>query len=280
MRQFRTFEWAIAAAKEKLKTSDIVNTGHWQGIDIKQKPEMATYELLNWSFQVADLQTPVDRLTNSLDYWRADIKPNLPWSDDHFEERVCGKPLNPARSWEWWPYSKSAAGHLDNGGKFNHNYLERYWPKFAGQMKPSYTVDDYLQVTDYVHTGIYHKYGDLNDVVNLLVREPTTRQAYMPVFFPEDTGAVHRGRLPCSLGYHFIHRDGFCHIVYYLRSCDFVRHFRDDIYLTLRLLLWVIEQCASKSEQWKQVKPGTFTMHITSLHMFRNDYINIFGGKS
>jgi thymidylate synthase len=274
MRIFPTFTWAIFAAQEKLQTSNIVNTGHWQGVDIKSKPEMATYELLNWSFQVK-----TDQRTN-LNYWRDDIKPNLPWADDHFEERVCGQPINPGKTWEWWPYAKSAAGHTDSTfGKFNHNYMERYWPKHAGHPYATKEPNEYPVVMRPDNMGIYHNYGDLNDVVDLLVREPTTRQAYMPVFFPEDTGAVHKGRLPCSLGYHFIQRDGLCHIVYYLRSCDFIRHFRDDIYLTLRLLLWVIEQAASKSEQWRDVKPGIFTMHITSLHLFRNDYNNLFGAN-
>jgi thymidylate synthase len=281
---FLTFAAAIMDAQERFQRSHVVNTGHWQGVDIKMKPEMATYEVLNWSCKVPLANKANPHLDAFLPHWRDDIKPNLPWADDHFEERVCGQPINPGKTWEWWPYAKSASGHLDNGGKFNHNYMERYWPKYAGWDKPTYVVDDYPE-PPYLHPkvlrnrGIYHSVGDLDDVVALLVREPTTRQAYLPVFFPEDTGAVHGGRIPCSLGYHFIQRGGYAHIVYYLRSCDFVRHFRDDIYLTLRLLLWVIERCAEQSEVWKEVKPGMFTMHITSLHMFRNDYINLFGGE-
>jgi hypothetical protein len=36
-----------------------------------------------------------------------------------------------------------------------------------------------------IHRGIYFPYGDLNDVVEELLRDPTTRQAILPVFFPE-----------------------------------------------------------------------------------------------
>jgi len=275
---YHNFNLAICALQEKFNgQSFLVNTGHWQGVDIKNKPEMATWELLNQSITV-----PI--VTEDLNHWREDVKPNLPWADNHFLERVCGQPINPGIEWANWPYNKSASGFLENG-KFNHNYMERYWPKHAGHSRPTRTPDEYHAIMEDLATedrhrinyGIYHKYGDLEDVVNLLVKEPNTRQAYMPIFFPEDTGAVHGSRLPCSLGYHFIHRHGYLHIVYALRSCDFVRHFRDDIYLTVRLLLWVLDECRKRDERWKDIKPGTFKMDMTSLHMFRNDFTALFG---
>ena len=117
--------------------------------------------------------------------------------------------------------------------------------------------------------GIREPYGDLGDVVSLLKREPHTRQAYLPIFFPEDTGAVHGGRIPCSLGYHFIQRDGFLHVSYQLRSCDIYRHMRDDIYLTSRLLLWVLNEVR---EEHSWMVPGSLDMQITSLHCFISDY--------
>src|SRR5690606_37916967 len=95
---------------------------------------------------------------------------------------------------------------------------------------------------------------------------------YMPIFFPEDTGAVHGGRIPCSLGYQFIQRHGYLHINYYLRSCEVYRHFRDDAYLTMKLLLWVLDQLQlHDAATWGSVLPGTFNMYITSFHCFIND---------
>jgi hypothetical protein len=61
-----------------------------------------------------------------------------------------------------------------------------------------------------------------------------------------------------------------------MRSCDFIRHFRDDVYLTIRLLLWVLDRLREvDNENWKDVSPGTFRMHITSLHMFKQDRENL-----
>lgn len=252
-----------------------VHTERWQGIDISNRPEAEMYEILFQGFEIP-------MVTEDLEYHRLMIQPNLPWADDHFEERVCGEPLNPGVEWKNWPYALRADSFRDEG-QFNHNYMERYWPKFAG-----ITPDGKLTERVALYTprrGIRHEYGDLQNVVNLLCKEPLTRQAYMPVWFPEDTGDIHNGRKPCSLGYHFIVRQEKLHVVYDIRSCDFIRHFRDDVYLTIRLALWVLDQCKKDDltrppeyQVWKDIDPGLFIMHITSLHMFRNDYIKMFGG--
>jgi hypothetical protein len=65
--------------------------------------------------------------------------------------------------------------------------------------------------------------------------------------------------------------------VYYIRSCDFHRHFRNDVYMTVRLQHWVLDQLRKRDRKWEGVTPGSYTMHITSFHLFRNDYITLFG---
>lgn len=275
-----SFDLRIQEAKIKLRDYGLkVHTEKWQGIDISKQKAMATYELLNHSF-TCEVQTE-DRSVLA-----KEIEPNLPWADNHFKERVCGEPLNPGKEWANWPYSHSADKFRDANGQFNHNYMERYWPTYAGltdQGELSGTICD--------PTSPHHDHfkfnrgvrpdtilGDLNDLVKLLEEQPLTRQAYLPVFFPEDTGCVNGGRIPCSLGYHFIVRHDRLHITYYLRSCDFVRHFRDDIYLTVLLQLWVLDQLRLRNpDYWNKIRPGLFTMHIVSLHLFVNDYITLFG---
>lgn len=272
------WNWAAACREiqNDFKDANLVHTEKWQGVDISSKPEMATYELLNYS-----VAAPV---SHDLKAFAGYVKPNLPWADDHFEERVCGQPINPGIEWANWPFNKSA-DTFRQGGKFNHNYMERYWPRVAGWVrepteKPIEYADamarqDEKGTAD--HRGIYHRYGDLDDVINLLADQPLTRQAYIPIFFPEDTGVHHGGRVPCTLGYHLIVRNDQLHIVYFLRSCDFTRHFRDDVYLTGRLVHWALARLRQRDKRWDQVKPGLLTMHITSFHIFRNDYIALFG---
>ena len=120
--------------------------------------------------------------------------------------------------------------------------------------------------------GIRYEYGDLQDVVNLIKREPFTRQAFLPMWFPEDTGCLHGGRIPCSLGWHFIRRFNHLHVSYFIRSCDIFRHLRDDVYMCARLVIWMLESLrALDPEEWNDVQPGMLTFHCTSLHAFSHE---------
>lgn len=243
-----------------------VHTERWQSIDIKDNASARMVEYLHHSFMY-DLVSVDDAKSLGIE-----IGANLPWAEDHFQERVCGEPINPGIEWANWPWGNSANNHREPDGTFNHNYMERYWPKYAGNR-----VKPINENTIPSHIGIRHLYGDLNNLVELLSDEPGTRQAYMPIWFPEDTGTTHSGRKPCTLGYHFIMRNGKLDVTYYIRSCDYIRHFRDDVYLTIRLLMWIINECRKRNSYWNDIEPGIFIMHITSLHMFINDYIHLYG---
>lgn len=282
--EFPTFASACEQLSHRLRyKSHLVHSARWQGADIAARPEMATHELTHTAFCV-----PLPH--EDRDLYAADIRPNMPWAEDHFRERICGRPINPGVEWQNWPFSKSAASFLDPRGMFNHNYMERYWPKQAGKFDvPTKDAEDWDAVAQDVWGkktgglpsplhGIMYDYGDLGDVVQLLASDPYTRQAYLPVWFPEDTGGGSK-RAPCTIGYHFLMRDGKLDINYHIRSCDFVRHFRDDLYLAVRLLLWMLESCRLCSRDWNDVTPGMFIMQIGSLHIFRNDYHMLYGNR-
>ena len=256
------------------RSSEPVTTERWQGI----KANTNTRELLN-----IDISVDLHRIED-LNYWRGDILPNLPWADDHFLERVCGDPLNPGEQWKHWPWSDSA-DKFRQSGRFNHNYMERLWPKFArrtedGNLPVRGFLRGYPEVDKRPKFGIGHSYGDLQDLVELLSEEMYTRQAYIPLFFPEDTGKGDGGRKVCTLGYQIIVRCDQAHIWYPMRSCDFIRHWADDCYLAVRLLIWIIEQCRKRNSNWEHISPGTFSMHATSFHIFENDYIELQKGET
>lgn len=273
---YNNFTQARADLLSQFRRAPTLHPQRWQGVDVSKRPEAKMVEVLH-----PEVRVPISG--EALDFHRFDIKPNLPWADKHFDERVCGVPINPGVEWANWPWGVSAADHLEPNGMFNHNYMERYWPRFAGMVdQPTLSHEEYLMAelvdpntgceTTSPHRGIRYEYGDLNDLIDMLAAEPDTRQAYLPIFFPEDTGTRNPTRKPCTLGYHFILRHGYFHITYYMRSCDFYRHWADDCYLTVRLLLWVLDRLREKQPDiWNMVKPGYFIMHITSLHMFTND---------
>lgn len=253
--------------------------GTWQGVDVSKRPEMVSYDLLNFDCCVY-LQG-----NEGLIGYQKSIEPNLPWADDHFAERVCGYPLNPGTQWEHWPWAKSAGEFVDpHTGQFNHNYMERLWPKLAGQYLASKTVEQFMKLKQrfepMVNEGIRQPYGDLMDLVKMLATTRDTRKAYIPLFFPEDTGRG-KERNPCTLGYQLRWTpDHKLHIWYPMRSCDVIRHFRDDIYMAVRLLLWVLDRCREIDPYWKSVVPGTYSMHCTSLHLFKNDWRDFCGTEA
>src|SRR5688572_16733541 len=219
-------------SKEFLKTGIEVKVGEWQAIKDPNLPMSNTLELQNVSIQL--------RVPSLLKTLQDIVCPNLPWAEDHFLERVSGEPLNPPPSHEWWPYAqKNNNQHLKHE-KFSHTYPERMWPKYAGEDYAD--MQDSCSVAWEPRQGIRYWYGDLDDVVNQLYKSPGTRQAYLPIWFPEDTGAVHGERVPCTLGYHFLIRREQLWITYYIRSCDFFRHFADDVYMAMRLGQWVAEK--------------------------------------
>lgn len=263
-----SFEALVRSLRQEFLLAPIVQAKKWQSTQAPQP----IIEILNRSFSLTLGE-------DDLDYYREAIKPNLPWADRHFEEeRISGEPINPGETWKIWPWSHSAARHLkgEQAPQYDHSYAERYWPIYAGTTPDGYLPSDPEHLVTLLRpgpSGIRFGIGDLNDLVQVLLDDPLTRQAYLPIWFPEDIHAARFGhRVPCTLGYHFIRRDPWFHIVYPMRSCDFIRHFRDDVYLTLRLMLWVLKECKNQDPGWLGIMPGSFRMHITSLHMFKTDH--------
>lgn len=223
-----------------------IRTKTWQGIDAT---DLGMLEIRRVSLTYA---MPLGKEALALE-----LNPNLPWAENHFQERISGQPLNPGEEYKNWPYYRMDEKMRNVGEKFSHSYMERFWPKNAW--------DEDTRPVNGKHVGIRFEYGDLQDVIMLLRKDRFTRQAYLPVWFPEDTGVVHGKRVPCTLGYLFSIRDNCIDITYYIRSCDYVRHLRDDIYLAVRLAQYV------KSQIDLKLKMGTLLMHIENLHCFSTD---------
>lgn len=251
------FKFVFKRLQTDLVTAKPVDIGEWQS----QKIDQPMHELFNVCFTMPIPETDVE-----LAKWTG---AHLPWAEDHFQERVSGQPLNPPPSEEYWPFAQKVnrAHKSEEGGKFSHTYPERFWPKQANP--------ETLEPGARERFGIRFEYGDLQDVVNQLTNSSHTRQAYLPIFFPEDTGAVHGKRVPCTLGYQFTIRKGALHITYFMRSTDLLRHFQDDIYLAGRLAQWVVREINNINyEEYEEsfpLKVGTLTFHTVNMHIFAAD---------
>jgi hypothetical protein len=246
-----------ASMINELLDQEVIHTNRWQQLDITGSAGHGTHELLNatvW-YDMPETAEGAQRF----------MKPDLPWAERHFQERVAGVPVNPGVEHANWPYHASGPQlHMKMIGPegkrhlgFDHNYMERMW---CGALQVDW--DPTL-----LFSGYRYEIGDLGDVVEQLRRDPTTRQAYLPIWFPEDTGATAKQRVPCSLGYHFIIREHKLHVAYYLRSCEMYRHFTNDMYMAVRLAHWMREQV----EAGQTYTMGQLSCHIVSLHAFVGD---------
>jgi len=263
---YQTFNHIYRHYRRELLDAAKVDVGSWHSKSTQGNPLLVTREVPYASFNMY-MEVTQERLAEA-------IQPNMPWAERHFMERIGGEPLNPPPSHELWPWSHGQH-QAEMTEKFSHTYPERMWPRFAneGEVRPN------ERQVFVPHNGIRFEYGDLGDVVNLLTDDLYTRQAYLPIFFPEDTGGSNRikERIPCSLGYHFMVRKTSANVLamdcmYTMRSCDFVRHFRDDIYMAARLLQWVaLEVSRNRGEPNHDVVPRILRVHIASLHIMEGD---------
>lgn len=235
---------------EHLLRTEPFNAGKWQQLDISASDSHATYELMN-----ATIWYPMPETVMAA---RNYIQPDVYWAENHFLERIAGKAVNPGDWHDKWPYHANGAELHLRDKIYDHNYMERFWPT------------DVLVETGPAVDTMFHGYrfgvGDLNDVIAQLRDNPGTRQAYLPIFFPEDTGAKSGQRVPCTLGYHFIIRDNALHMTYLMRSCEIYRHFTNDVYMAVRLA-----QHVANSVGVVGLELGQLTMQITSLHGFVGD---------
>lgn len=181
--------------------------------------------------------------------WLEEHDGNLQWAIEEFRERAR-LPLdrnrtgpNPGKAWRlrsgtWFEFLHG------NPKRFAYSYGERLGMKVSGL--PPYNTA-------------------LKTVVRLLQNDRDTRQAILPVFNAkldlQNAGGV--ARIPCSLHYQFMIREGELRMIYVMRSSDFYTHFIYDIWLAMEL------QCLVAAELGIEV--GRFTFFTGSLHIYRKD---------
>jgi thymidylate synthase len=223
--------------------------------DLKDNGEIATSK--KWQavdtpddlFEVINRYIQMDMPENAVELGNL-CAADLPWAENHFQERInprCNH--NPGYEYQNWPYYKVATEDNDKKFRsedetyFSHTYMERFWPdtSIRGTGKMGY------------------KYGNFADTVQKLKDDQGTRQAFLGIWHPQDQ-RDDGVRLPCTIGYHFLIRNGVLHLSYLIRSCDIFRHFKNDIYMTVRLAQHV------RDEVDPSLTLGQMNMWVGSLH--------------
>ena len=207
---------------------DVANT-HMQD----KVGEFPTLELINYGYTI--LEPRAEHLNPSLEWATQE------WLDRY--EGITGHPVNPGKAWHkrsdiWHGFIET--DHSLHYGKFSYTYSER----FAGACQV-------LRIVEEIRSN------------------PNSRQLYLSLWDPNlDIVRIGVRRVPCSLGWHFMVREKKLHVTYSMRSCDFVTHWDNDVWLTLQLLDYI----SSKTG----IDTGRFSQFINSFHIYEKDVADIF----
>lgn len=238
MRIFRNFSEARSELERELaELGTIVHRKSWQGQAAGDRE--AVRELRNYQYTVT--RPDLDELD-----------PTQPWADAEFKERVAMSRVNPGEAWKLRP---------------------EVWEELLEVHGETSTTEEY---TEFSYTYNERFDGQLEELVNLLCYDPTTRRAYLPVYQPGDLTLAQAHRVPCSLGYLFEPEGDKLHMTYYMRSCDWARHFQDDVYLALRLRGFILQEYNHRAGKVDFLSPGEFCHIIGNLHVFEKDVAHVF----
>jgi thymidylate synthase len=227
----------------KLKTFQNKNVENDESRSITKELQGYTFKILN-PFEEKSLLDAYKLVYGD----NADIQ--LRWCIEEFNERIKPNPgaslsiysepfqfessVNPGQAWllrknTWTQF-------LNEEGKFDYNYNER------------------LLIHDQLPRIINHLRSDIN-----------SRRAVISIWdsFQDLEGLEQCLRVPCSVTYSFLYREGKLNIFYHMRSSDFYEHFLNDMYLASKMNLYVAQELG--------VEIGDTVVYVNSLHAYKID---------
>lgn len=224
-------------------TRDVYEMGHlvhslsMQNKDVGDDDNFITKEITNYSYCLTSMKSA---------QWLFAAEPTMrKWADAEFKERMDPDPKNPGEAYKWrhevWEQ------FLNNEGKFDYTYGER--------MK-----------------------DQIESIITELLRNPDSRQAIIMIWDRENDHRMIGGkqRVPCSMYYQILIREGKVHIIYNQRSADVVTHFGNDVYLAWKLKTHIVNLLNSaKGLEYGadgSFKVGYLFHNIGSLHTYKKDW--------
>lgn len=204
-----------------------------QDQNVQDNPDFRTMELCGYSYMLTDFN-PKNLMEMAL--YTGYLEGKREWLLAESEERLYASsaldtPLNPGKAWQ---YNKELWGKFIRNGVFSYSYAERWQ-------------------------------AQLPYIIRELLEKPNSRQAVMTMYDRHEDMLNWGGfdRVPCSLSYQFMIREGKLVVIYNQRSCDFVKFFGADVYFTIELLKMVAKNLG--------IEAGQFIHNLGSLHAFAGD---------
>ena len=126
---------------------------------------------------------------------------------------------------------------------------------------------------DYTYHERLHNNNQIFKVIDELISNPDTRQAYISIYnAPDGLNIGKEKRIPCIIGYQFdIDSADGLNLTTILRSCDLQNCLANDIYLAAALQNHIMEQINTLYDNkisYEFVTLGSLTFMISNLHKY------------
>lgn len=230
MRIYKNLKEAASETKRELKEMGTeVKLETMQDKIIKDNPAYLTHELVGYSFMVLDTKDKDDILKS---FGKENEKE---WNEAEFKERIGKEFLNPGEAYKLRPVWEE----FMHGGQFSYTYSARIGTQ-------------------------------IDKVIECLKETPSCRNAIVSIWDREiDIDRIGgKQRVPCSLTYQFLVRNGKLNLIYSIRSNDLMTHWCNDIYQCVKLQEYVAEALG--------LPTGYLIQFIGSLHAYAKDLNGIF----
>jgi len=196
-----------------------------QDIDVHDNEDYKTLELQAYTYMLTSYT--VEDLEEMIEY----LEGNIEWARSEASDRVKPEYLNPGTSW---------------------TLHSQVWKPFIRDEQFAYTYNERFR-------------EQIPQLIRELQLRPTSRQAIITMYDRhQDMGNWGgKDRVPCSMYYQFYLREGKLHLIYTMRSCDFLTHFVHDVYFAARLQAYIAGMLS--------LPVGHITHFMGSLHAYKKD---------
>ena len=221
--------------RELKKCATHVHTQTMQNKQISDDPAYITKEIQAFEFCIIDTSDK-DKMPNT----------THEWLNAEFGERVSPTFKNPGEAYKlrpevWEQFLVHRTGIYPSVN-----------PQGDERDEFEYTYNERIQ-------------WQLEAVIAELREHPDTRQAIIEVHDRAiDQERMGKMRVPCSMFYQFMLRDGKLDVIYVMRSTDFATHFQNDIWLADELRRFIALNL--------NLPIGKFIMFASSLHIYKKDW--------
>lgn len=241
MRVYKTLYEAVNETLRDLKVRGIsVECNSYQDKKLEGDDRFVK-ELIGVAFKVDKPLLDRDEVIRYI--FKDDADRIISYCKQEIKDRCSGEPLNPGNSYK---IRSDMWNKFLTDGKFSYQYAERFW-----------TNDQF------------------RNVIDILKKDSGTRQAVLSVWNPSlDMNPDKLGggnRIPCSLNYQFLIRNGRLHCIYSMRSNDALGHHVIDLYCATGIMEYVVNELKGT---YPDLKVGTLTYECASFHVFHWDLKN------